>query len=78
MAETYRSVGPDVLEEIFTIVEEANQERKRWEDFVTLLSNYIPKMRLSLRIVQAGERAAATSEQGAGKEKNPHRTLSPY
>jgi len=34
MAETYRSVGPDVLEAIFTIIEEANQERKRWENFV--------------------------------------------
>ena len=34
MAATYRSVGADVLDEIFTIVEEANQERKRWEGFV--------------------------------------------
>ena len=42
--------------------------------FPTLLSNYFLKMGFSLCIVQAGERAAWTSKQGAVKEKKsaPH------
>ena len=42
--------------------------------FPTLLSNYFLKRGFSLCIVQAGERAAATSKQGAGREKKstPH------
>ena len=47
MAETYRSVGPDVLEEIFTIVEEASQERKRSEGFANC---FFCRENISLRI----------------------------